>query len=182
MPEQIELISVLFLVVLAFALLIERALEVLKVVYDMLDSKFDMYRFWTRRTVATQHYIQHRLHVFEYVDVKASAAIFNRFNELLLGPGHGYTGTVPMLCGDLVRAVWVRLSCKILGVFMGIALAFALQLDVVEGARSAQYQHTFAGMLLTGVAMGLGSGPVHKLIRLLEKKRAASTQEVVTNA
>jgi Ca2+/Na+ antiporter len=182
MPEQIELISVLFLVVLALALLIERALEVLKAAYDIIDSKFDLYRFWTRRTRTTQQYIKNRLHVFEYVDIKSSAAIFNRFNELMLGPGNGYTGTVPMLCGDLVRAVWVRLACKIVGVALGIAGAFALRLDIVEAARSAQHQPTVIGMLLTGIAMGLGSGPVHKFIRLLEKKRSAHTQEVVTNA
>jgi hypothetical protein len=182
MPEQIELISVLFLVVLAFALLIERALEVLKAGYDIIDSKFDICHYWTRQTRKTQKYIQDRLHVFEYVDVKSSAAIFNRFNDLLLGPGNGYTGTVPMLCGDLVRAVWVRLGCKIVGVALGIAAALALRLDIVEAARSAQHQPTVVGMLLTGIAMGLGSGPVHKLIRSIEKRRAAHTQEVVTNA
>src|SRR5215216_1615414 len=106
MSEKLTLVSVLFAATFAFALLVERALEVTKALYDVLDSKFDFHRFWTKRTYATQQYIEKRLRVFDYVDASGSTVIFNRFNEMLLGPDDGYQGTVPTLCGDLVRAVW----------------------------------------------------------------------------
>ena len=181
----ISLITVLFATVLAFALLIERALEVLKSLYDVIDSKYDLNRFWTRRAYATQQYMEKRLRVFQYVDAANSAAVFNRFNEMLLGPGDGYKGTVPTLSGDLVRAVWVRLACKIVGVAMGIYLALVFKLDMIAAAHAfdpTPMQLSTRGLLVTGVAMGLGAGPVHKLIRVLEKKRAANVPQVVTNA
>lgn len=185
MSEQITLVTVLFASMLAFALLVERALEVLKAAYDLIDSKLDFHRFWTARTYRTQQYIEERLRVFEYVDGKGAAAVFNRFNELLLGPNNGYHGTVPMLCGDLVRGVWVRLFCKIIGVSFGIVIALTLKFDLLAAARPGDVSTitpTTLGMLATGVAIGLGAGPVHKLIRVAEKKRQANLPQVVTNA
>lgn len=184
MSEHITLITVLFAAVLAFALLIERAIEVLKTVYELIDSRYDHHRFWTRRTHAIQQYMEHRLRVFEYVDAKGAAAVFNRFNDMLLGPADGYKGTVPTLCGDFVRGVYIRIGCKVIGTAMGIALAFRLDFDVLAAASAADIAAitpTTGGMLVTGIAMGLGAGPVHKLIRVVEKKRAANFPQVVTN-
>ena len=185
MAEQVTLITVLLATALACALLIERAIEVLKSGYDLIDGKFDFAKFWTRRTYGTRNYMERRLRVFEYVDPKLSASLFNRFNDMLLGPDSGYQGTVPMLSGDLVRAVWIKIACKLVGVALGLWIALYLRLDLIEAGRVASYTNitpTTKGMLLTGVAIGLGSGPVHKLIRVVEKKRAARMPEVVTNA
>lgn len=185
MSEKITLVTVLFASVLAFSLLIERALEVLKATYDLLDSRFDYHKFWTKRTWGLHEYIEHRLHVFTYVDTKGASAIFNRFNEMMLGPQDGYNGTVPTLCGDLVRAVYVRLACKFVGSLLGLWIAFGLRLDVLAAAQQYEFTKitpTPLGMAVTGIAIGLGAGPVHKLIRVVEKKREAITPKAVTNA
>ena len=182
MSEQITLVTALFAAVLALSLLIERAIEVMKSAYDLLDSRNDFHKFWTRRTYRLQQYMEKRLRVFEYVDTKGATAVFNRFNEMLLGEADGYKGTVPTLCGDLVRAVYVRLGCKIAGSVIGIALAYALGLDIIAaGSSSGSWTATTTGMLITGVAMGLGAGPMHKLIRVVEKKRSANIPQVVTH-
>ena len=185
MTEQLTLITVLFAAILAFTLLIERAIEVLKAVFDLVDSYFDFADYWTRKTRQTQRYMQRQLRVFEYVDARRASAIFNRFHDLLLGPSAGYHGTVPMLCGDLMRAVYVKIGCKIVGLTLGIGIAFSLDFDLLAAAARGQDLGSIVpstkGMLLTGIAMGLGSGPMHKLIRVVEKKREARLPEVVTN-
>ncbi len=185
MAEQVTLITVVFAAVLAFALLIERAIEVLKSIYDLFDSIFNFSHFWTRRTYRIRDYMEQRLRVFEYVDAKKATAVFNRFNELLLGPDAGYQGTIPMLCGDLVRAAWVKIGCKAVATTLGIIVAFTLEFDLLAATTATDFttlMPTTKGMLLTGITIGLGSGPVHKLIRVVEKKRAANSPQVVTNA
>ena len=185
MSEQIMLITVMVAAVLAFTLLIERALEVLKAAYDLVDSFFDFAKIWTRKTRQTAKYMEKQLRKFEFVNARRSAAIFNRFNDLLLGPSAGYGGTVPMLCGDLMRAIYVKIGAKVVGVVLGIIIAFSLDFDLLAAARGEPFTAlapSFKGMLLTGIAMGLGTGPMHKLIRVVEKKRASRIPQVVTNA
>lgn len=189
MIEQITLITVLFAAILAFTLLIERAIEVFKATYDLIDSYFDFAKYWTRKTRQTSQYMQKQLRVFEYVSAKKTNAVFNRFHELMLGPSSGYHGTIPMLCGDLMRAMYVKIGCKVVGVALGVAIAFALKFDVLAATQSvgvAGLVPTAKGMLLTGITMGLGTGPMHKLIRVVEKKRdsrfpEARLPEAVTN-
>jgi hypothetical protein len=189
MVEQLTLITVLFAAVLAFALLIERAIEVLKAVYDLVDSYFDFAKYWTKKTHQTQKFMQKQLRVFEYVNPKQATSVFNRFHELMLGPSSGYQGTVPMLCGDLMRAFYVKIGCKVVGMGLGILIAFYLKFDLLAAAQTAAISSlvpTFKGMLLTGVALGLGAGPMHKIIRAVEKKRdsrfpEARLPEAVTN-
>jgi hypothetical protein len=179
------LITVMFAAVLAFTLLIERAIEVLKAGYDLLDSYLDFAKFWTRKTRQTGAYMEKQLRKFEFVDAKRSAAIFNRFHDLLLGPSAGYNGTVPMLCGDLMRAVYVKIGSKVVGTAIGVIIAFSLDFDLLAAAQGQPFTAlvpTFKGMLLTGIAMGLGTGPMHKLIRVVEKKRESRLPQVVTNA
>jgi hypothetical protein len=179
------LITVMFAAVLAFTLLIERALEVLKAGYDLVDSYFDFAKFWTRKTRQTGKYMEKQLRKFEFVDAKRSAAVFNRFHDLLLGPSSGYSGTVPMLCGDLMRAIYVKIGLKVVGAALGIAIAFWIGFDLLAAAKGQPFTElvpTTKGMLLTGIAMGLGTGPMHKLIRAVEKKREARLPQVVTNA
>jgi hypothetical protein len=184
--EAITGVTVLFVLVLALAFVIERVLEIAKATYDMIDSRFDLHHFWTRRTRRTQQYIERRLRVFEYVEPKMASAFLQRFDDMILDERSGYDGTIPMLAGDLVRAAWVRSALKVLGMALGITLAFALELDLltiadaineVGTASGTVGEPTTPGMLFTGLAMGLGAGPVHKLITSLEhrqERRAAA--------
>lgn len=182
MSEELTFIAVLFTAILAFSLLIERALEVMKAAYDLLDSRNDYHKYWTRRTYRLQQYMEKELRLFEYVDTTGAAGVFKRFNEMMIGPSDGYDGRIPTLSGDLVRAVYVRLGCKVVGSSIGIAIAFGLRFDLIASGQSIENPAvTTAGMLVTGVVMGLGAGPVHKFIRVVEKKRALNQPKVVTN-
>ncbi len=106
--EALLQVSVLFALVLALSLLIERFLEMLKATYDLLDSRLDWHRFWTRMTYRLRDRLEQRMGIFEYVTPRAAAAILRRFRGMLLNEQGGYSGSVPVLAGDLVRAFTVN--------------------------------------------------------------------------
>jgi hypothetical protein len=176
-------VTVLFALVLAFSLIIERLLEILKSLYDLFDSRKDWHRFWTRRAVSVRDRLEKKMRVFEYVDPKYAAAVLRRFSEMLLNGSGSYAGTVPMISGDLVRALAVKVTSKVVAVVLGVIAAIVFQLDLValwgmaqHPAASAKWlerlvARTDVHLTLTGVAMGLGSGPVHKIITTIENRR-----------
>lgn len=169
MEQAILQFTVLFTLVLALALVVERVLEVLKAAYDLMDSRFDYCRFWTHRAHRTAALLERRLRVFEYVDPGAAAGVLRRFDEMLLREQSARVRTTPVLSGDLVRAVWVRFGSKLIGAVLGILAALLLDLDLLAVLRESPI--TTLGQLLTGVAIGLGAGPVHKVITAIERQR-----------
>jgi hypothetical protein len=173
-----------FTVALAFALglslVVERILEIIKSAYDMLDSRLDLHRFWTRWAEDMRRVLQSRLRIFEYANPKAVARILSKANEVMLGPDHGYTGTIPVVSGDLIRAVGVRIVMKTLGVAIGLAFALKYHLDIRALVLGEEVADSW--VILTGVAIGLGSSVVHKLIVALEKQRASRQRREAARA
>jgi hypothetical protein len=171
-------VTVLFTIVLAFALLVERLLEVLKTAYDLLDSRYDWHRFWTRRTERTRDFLEQRLRLSEHLSPQAQAAALARFSEMLLGTAPANTASFPVLSGDLVRAAGIRLAARVVGMAAGVALALGFEIDLLalSGLLVGEAQNapapTTLGMVVTGTAIGLGSGPMHKIITALENRRA----------
>jgi hypothetical protein len=169
-------VTILFAFVLALSLLIERTLEILKSVYYLLDSRWDWHRFWTKRARKLGKLLEKKMNVFEFADSKGVAAILSRFREMLLDEKSEYAGSVPVVSGDLVRMVSVRSALKVIGVAIGIGLALAYKIDLVEIWKSADTsvpkpEGFTSGMVLSGIAIGLGSGPLNKIIKAIERKR-----------
>jgi hypothetical protein len=93
-----------------------------------------------------------------------------------------------VLSADVVRAAAVRTASKVIGVVLGIAFAFWQDVDLValyhglarDGtAKVCGLEHVLH-VTLSGVALGLGAGPVHKLITAIEranKKRSEKKTE-----
>jgi len=176
-------VTVLFAFLLTLALLIERLFEIVKSIYDFLDSRFNWYTFWTKRAKKLGNLLEKRMNVFEYVDPKTAATVSRGFQELILKEREEYSGTIPIISGDLVRAVTIKTIFKFLAIAIGICLAFWFKIDLI-----AIWQNTHAeltesalninsidpkiyGIILSGIAIGLGSGPVHKVIIAIERKR-----------
>ena len=166
-------VTVLFALALALALLIERLLEMLKSLYDMLDGRKDLYTRWTRKAYKIRDYAERKLRVFEYVEPEKATPVLQRFSEMLLTGQQGYTGTVPVLSGDLVRALYVKIWSKVLGVILGIGLAVILKIDLVSlwQLKDPSQESTPLHWILSGMAIGLGAGPMHKIITSIEQRR-----------
>jgi hypothetical protein len=174
-------VTILFTLVLALSLTVERFIEVLKAVLAMIDDRLKWRHFWTQRAEAIKKRLESKMGVFEYVDPKKAAAILNRFEHLLLGEKDGYTGTVPVISGDMIRSAGFKLICKFLGIGLGIFMALWMDIDLIkiwQEAAKTGLKDTISitpstyGMIFSGIAIGLGSGPVHKIISAIEKKKA----------
>ena len=179
--ETLASLTVLFALVFALALLVERALEVLKSFYDVIDAKRNLAPYWTRRAAQIADRLERRVRLFEYVSPKAVQPLLNRVYELLLNNQGGYDGTALVLSGDLVRAAGVRLGTKVVGLALGVGLALWLKIDFLKlwhpevqlGSQTVGFVlHGTLAQIASGLAIGLGAGPVHKLITTLEKKQA----------
>lgn len=179
MTEGLANATVFFALVLALALLIERLLEVLKAGYDLADSRLDWYHFWTRRAERLREKLERKLKTLRFVKPEQVAALLARFDDRF-ADGPPQAGRVPVIAGDLVRAVGVKIAVKVVGVAVGIGLAFWLELNLVTYWTAAGAPTVPAApasgaewlqLTFTGVAIGLGSGPVHKLIRLIESRQ-----------
>ena len=115
------------------------------------------------------------------VDADAGYSMYTLHNNMFevdATPASGHTGTVPILSGDLVRVVWVRLFAKLVGILLGILLANLFLVDLLAVLQDPlQPMRAFDPnrVWLTGVALGLGSGPVHKLITTIERQRDKRT-------
>jgi len=184
--ETLASLTVLFALVFALALLVERALEVVKSLYDVIDGKRNLSTFWTARAAKIADRLERRLRLFEYVSPKAVQPLLNRVYELLLNNQGGYSGTALVLSGDLVRAASVRLFTKLVGLALGIGLALWLHIDFLKmwhpevrlGAQAVGFVlHGTLAQIASGLAIGLGAGPVHKIITTLEKKQADRHKE-----
>ena len=172
-------VTVLLTQVLALSFLIERLLEILKAIYDLLDSRLDWYRFWTIRTYKVRNKLANKIKIVEYVSEKNLASILNKFQEKLLNETENYSGTVPVLSGDLVRTVSIKSWSKIISIVLGIGLAFWMQIDLIKTWQEAmsdsslwiiQIKSLNLRIVISGFIIGLGSNPLHKFVTTIEKK------------
>jgi len=176
--------TVLFTLVLALAFVIERFLEVLKSAYDLLDSRRNWYHFWTRQTIKFRDRLERQMHIFEYVDPKSVRSVLIKFRGMFLNEQITTPSTVPVLSGDLVRAFSVKIACKLIGISIGIALAFYFKIDMldiwIKSSGKAMWVQKFTtpqfNFIMTGIATGLGAGPVHKIITKIEKQQKRRKQ------
>ena len=178
--ETLLNVTVLFALVLALSLLIERLLEILKAIYSLADSRLNWYIFWTRKTQRLKDRLEKRLRIFTFTDPEDVASVFHRFREMLMSQNMGYSGTVPILCGDLVRMAYIKTVCKCIAMGLGVGLALWLKIDLMAIWQNAsqepsKWQITLTSptlrMIFSGIAIGLGSGPVHKIITVIERKK-----------
>ena len=82
----------LFAVALLFSLLIERLLEIVKCVVDLLDSRFDWHRFWSRRAEKLGKKLEQQLRMNDSGDMKIFKVIIkNKGIDFYLNHIYNYT-------------------------------------------------------------------------------------------
>ncbi len=196
--EALTDMTVLVTIALALSLAVERLLEVLKTVYDLLDSRLDWHRFWTCRAYKIRDRLERRLRIFEYVEPQAAQRALRRFSEFLVEDQTAQSSSVPVLSGDLVRTAVVKSGLKIIGILVGIGLAFCLEIDFMETLKALKVEGSEwppdeifeKGPLaadgvryaVSGIAIGLGSGPIHKIIVRVEKAQKQRSKKERANA
>lgn len=184
-------VTVLFALMLTVAFLIERFIEVVKSAFDLLDSRLDWCHFWTTRAQTIASNLEKRLKQYKFLGPKNMASVINRFHEMLLNDKAEYNGKVPVVAGDLVRKVYFKIFSKVLGMLIGVGLAFWLNLDLLTIWHNAAGQYSqwviqiaspTMRIILSGMLIGLGASPMHKIIRTIERQREKRDKKEAANA
>ncbi len=165
---------------LFFALLIERALELIMGIVAYVEARIDASRFWNTHAHVIAGQLQQRLdlaHGHSDLERTIIDMVTGILNE------NDYSGRIVVVSTAKVRKLVIKTATKLIGICMGVSLALGLQINAFTlletlatgspGAGDlfqANLSHTL-GCMLTGVAMGLGSAPVHKFIVRLESAR-----------
>lgn len=174
-----------------FALIIERLLEIAKSIYDYIEAKKDFSGFWNRRAISIRERLQNRLEKAK--ENKLQKTVFEYLASRYVNADHpGYEGA-PVISANKLRAFTVKGVSKTIGAILGITVAFSLGINVFS--LIAQWTNTPEALslglfqvdlpdwleyIITGVIMGLGSGPMHKFIAALERaKRNRKSTEAV---
>ena len=184
-------VTVLFSLMLTIAFLIERFIEVVKSAFDLLDSRLDWCNYWTARAQTIARNLEKRLKHYKFLGPKNMASVINRFHEMLLNDKAEYNGKVPVVAGDLVRKVYFKIFSKVLGMIIGVGLAFWLNLDLLTIWHNAAGQYSqwviqiaspTMRVILSGMLIGLGASPMHKVIRTIERQRKKRDSKEAANA
>ena len=155
--------------VLFISLIIERLLEILKSVFDYMEVKYGWHQFWNNKAIRLQTQLDELLNS-ENVKTLPARFGFERLQIKELAYNNSATISV-----DKVRTYAIKYATKVCGVVLGIIIALTAEIDLfnlIDGMLNNldSKPHLFT-QICTGVAMGLGSGPVHKVITAMEKAR-----------
>jgi hypothetical protein len=165
-----------FLLVLLLALLVERIMEVLMAVWGLAEWKINVYRMWNRWAERLRTRYERKIKSRQHTQALDISGLLYLISDKLLGKKRGYSGNVPIISADLVRHVFVSTLNRMVASIIGCVLCVVAQIDFVQ-IISSDLQKSFLPnspslrILLSGILIGLGSEPVHKLIKFVEKRR-----------
>lgn len=158
----------------------ERLLELVRTLSEHLEARrgTSASERWQKKAVALRNRIEARLD-------NACASTPSALQMVLsivcryLSPAAPESGGLIAIDANQVRAMSIRVRCKFLAVLLGIGLAFLFQVDVFELVNQELHATdgftiklpSWLGKSISGIAMGFGAGPVHKMITALERAR-----------
>lgn len=170
-PAVVLLAGMLFL-----SLVIERLLEIIKSYYSYLEGKHGWYVWWNKGAEK----IQRRLEELEQNPEQhnsSSRLSFARVKIEGIGYLRGFAISV-----EAMRSSTIKYVAKCAGIILGIVIAFVADIDifclidsVIYGNDACPSRFPIPAKLATGVAMGLGAGPLHKIIAALERAKKRRT-------
>lgn len=160
------------------ALIIERLVEIVKSVLYHLEAKADASKRWTERAERVRNRLEVRLDQCKAGDQQGFDLIMALASRYLSESAPSQGGLIAV-SADKLRTMTLKVWLKSLSVVMGISAAFLFNIDILvlvdlamqEPAGQEVYAPGFFGTLLAGFSMGLGAGPIHKMISALEEAR-----------
>jgi hypothetical protein len=173
-----------------FSLLLERVMELVLTLYDYFEIRRGWQQYWNKKAEELSHILNEQLQG-NWVKDEVNKAVRDYVST-------GFPGLdgVQVVSADKLRSTSIKLVSKLLAVIIGIIIACGMHIDLFalveqlndkvallnkvspesyHGYFSTQNIPGLVGEVVTGVAIGLGSGAVHKIIEALEKKRNSRT-------
>lgn len=176
---NIEQSVLLLCLAMVLAIGIERLLELIRAISDHLEARSGNTDKWDKRAKDIRDRIEVRLNnarVNKRTSLKAVLLVVCRY----LSPATAESGGLMTISADTVRSMHIKIRFKLLAIILGIGFACLFQLDIFELVDKSIYGDVgsgkklpppLLGIIITGISMGFGAGPVHKFISALERAR-----------
>ena len=171
---------VLLALAMFLAIGIERFLELTRAVFDHLEARKGEVgaKKWDDRAKNLRNRIEARLDNVRGGGAAALRLVLSVVSSHL-SPAPADSGGLFAVSVDQYRSASIRLHYKLYAILLGVLVAFLYDLNIFalvdlelqREAGRAILLPAWLGKIVSGAAMGLGSGPVHKLITALEDAR-----------
>jgi len=165
---------------LILAIIVERMLEIAKSIYDYIDMRNNLSHCWTQRANKIRDRLEIRLDNAKRGDQQQFDLVMRLASRYLVASDPNKGGGIAV-SSDKVRAVVIKLRLKFAAVLLGIGCAWLFNIDIIalvdmsllkaEDQVHATYETHWFGIVIAGISIGFGSGPMHNLITMLEKTR-----------
>ncbi|NBB74326.1 MAG: hypothetical protein GVY35_11685 [Bacteroidetes bacterium] len=174
---------VLYLQILLLALLVERVMEVLMSAWEYTEWKQTMHRFWNRRARRLQARFETQAHRNVFTRVLSLTPIARQARAYTRADDGLHRGNLVIIDGTLVRRVAVTVGARLVASLLGVLLCWVASINFVALIRavateeSAVFSTLLGGIpawlqiVISGVLIGLGTEPVHRIIQNLERRR-----------
>ena len=154
------------------SLVIERLLEILKSLFDVLEAKHNWHIFWNEQALKLRQKLENFIASDVVQDLSAKLGMARvQIRDT------AYANSVSISVSQL-RSFAIKYAAKLLGIVLGITVAWIAEIDMfllidrmLHPNDTPIVNHPWLTQMLTGIAMGLGSGPMHKIISRMEKAK-----------
>ncbi len=178
--ETILNLTYLYLLVILLALLVERTMEVIMACWNVCELKLKAYRYWNRRTRKLMEKFSGE--VVTRLRNKGASGFYVRKRirhytavEQVVLPGHTVT-----FSSHAVRHVFVRTFAMIVTSVLGIVICSVAGINLFALVKTSLAPDTIPVIeavgprlqgVISGLIVGLGAEPVHKVVKALEDSR-----------
>ena len=179
--ETILEVTNLLLLVLLLSLLIERAMEVVMAGWNWLELKLNSHEYWNRRAHRLKDRFARRV-ARELDDSPVrSLWIHHRIDHYTDTPQVVRPGRTVVFSSRAVRHVFIRTLAFIVTTLLGILLCYLADLNLVEIIKEIMAPFEIpllkvlgptVQLIVSGLIVGLGAEPVHRIIKGLEDSKA----------
>lgn len=178
--ESVLNITLIFFILIVAATIIERLLEFLSILIEFFEPKLRLDKFWYILARKIQKAIIHQFEKLEAKNPRARQLIFNAIKSITYKRATS-SGEPIVIRIDFIRKMMLHVIMQIIGIFMGIILAFLTHMNIfamINTMNITQIQiHSVLGILITGILIGSGTSPVHSVIKLAEDRKESQKRE-----
>lgn len=181
--ETILNLTYLYMVVLLLALFVERIMEVVMGVWGYIEWKARMYRFWNARAYRLKEEYERKAKSQILYRVISLTPLVRQIGHATLSEKKGHSGQLTIVSGEMIRRATVATASRFVASIFGIIFCNLAGVNLVElfsdaiplGSILEAWPHVLQ-LTVSGVIIGLGSEPVHSMIKSMEKKRQDRVQ------
>lgn len=175
--ETILTITYLYMLVLLMALLIERAMEVIMTIWNVIELRVQAHHFWNQRTEVLMKRFAARVEEKRKKNALSTLGLSRRIRQYTDVEQDIRPGQTIEFSSHAVRHAFVRTFAFFATSAMGICLCWLADVNLIAIIKQALAPQSIPVLdalgvplqhLISGLVIGLGAEPVHRVIKGIE--------------